>query len=98
MCGGLGLCGPPEHEEAVLVTCGAMPIHAVRSDEGRVQFPRPALFDPPLAVHYIAQHHGTPAVKTLSPFLSTLFLSVLCSGGQLVEFTQASFQLLPTVG
>lgn len=45
--GGFGLCGPPELEKAVSVAGGAMTVHTVRGFDRRVQFPRPALFEPP---------------------------------------------------
>jgi hypothetical protein len=43
----LGLCSPPELEEAILVTAGATTVDAIKRPERRVQFPGPRFLDPP---------------------------------------------------
>jgi hypothetical protein len=44
---GFGLCSPPELEEAIFLTAGAMVIDAIRCFDGRMQFPGPRFLDPP---------------------------------------------------
>lgn len=44
--GRLGLGGPPDPEEAMLLAGGAMMVDAIRSDDGRVQLPRPTFSNP----------------------------------------------------
>jgi len=72
--GWLGLCSPPELEEAIFVTCGAMAVDAIRSEDGRVQFPSPRFLDPPTFMQYCEKRSGASVTKILlrSPNMSLL--------------------------
>jgi hypothetical protein len=88
--GWFGLCSPPELEEAILVTGRAMAVDAVGSDDGCVQLPSPAFFDPPTVVQRVGKRLGPPETKILSHTFHMQFMFVLFSRGRLIDFTKRS--------
>jgi hypothetical protein len=91
-----GLCSPPMLEEAILVTGSAMAVDAVGSDDGCVQLPSPAFFDPPTGLHRVDKRLGPSKTKILSHTSHMQFTCVLFSRGRLIEFTIHSLSPSPS--